>query len=84
MSGWGCYQQMLGGGTPTRRHFDISPINGNDIQTKAEQSFDLGFLFDIEANEPAYSRTCKDRSEGNPAYSTPQIEAKRILFIPQI
>ncbi len=22
-------------------------------------------------NEPAYSRTCKDQSEANPAYSTP-------------
>ncbi len=32
-----------------------------------------------------YSKSCKDRSEANPAYSTPRkIEAKRILFIPQI
>jgi hypothetical protein len=37
--------------------------NVNDIETKAEQSFDPGFVFD--------SRTCKDRSEANPAYSTP-------------
>ncbi len=29
-------------------------------------------LFSIsKRNEPAYSRTCKDRSEANPAYSTP-------------
>jgi hypothetical protein len=25
----------------------------------------------LKRNEPAYSRTCKDRSEANPAYSTP-------------
>ncbi len=36
-------------------------------------------------NQPAYSRTCKDHMEANPAYSTPRkIEAKRILFIQQI
>jgi hypothetical protein len=34
--------------------------NGNYIETKAERSFDLDFVFDIEAKEPAYSRTCKD------------------------
>jgi hypothetical protein len=45
--------------------------NGNNMETKAERSFDLDFVFDIEAIEPAYSRTCKDRSEANPAYSTP-------------
>jgi hypothetical protein len=44
---------------------------GNDIETKAERSFDLGFVFDIEAKQTCYSRTCKDRSEANPAYSTP-------------
>jgi hypothetical protein len=25
--------------------------NGNDIKTKAERSFDLGFVFDIEAKQ---------------------------------
>jgi len=36
-------------------------------------------------NEPAYSRSSKDRSEANHAYSTPsKVEAKRTLFIPQI
>jgi hypothetical protein len=36
-------------------------------------------------NEPAYSRTCKDRSDANPVYYTlRKSEAKRILFIPQI
>jgi hypothetical protein len=25
----------------------------------------------LKRNEPAYSRTCKDQSEANPAYSTP-------------
>jgi hypothetical protein len=39
----------------------------NDIKTEAEQSFNPGFVFDIEAN----SKTCKDQSEANPAYSTP-------------
>ena len=29
------------------------PSNGNDIKTKAERSFDLGLVFDIEAK-----RTC--------------------------
>ncbi len=56
---------------------------GNDIETKAERSFDLDFVFDIEAKQPAYSRTCKDRSEANPAYlHLRKIEAKQILFIP--
>ena len=45
--------------------------NGNDLETKAERSFDLDFVFGIKANEPAYSRTCIDQSEANPAYSTP-------------
>ncbi len=27
----------------------VGGSNGNDIETKAEQSFDLGFVFDIEA-----------------------------------
>ncbi len=51
--------------------------NGNDIETNAEWSFDLDFLtFSIlKQNKPAYSRTCKDRSEAN-------LEAKWILFIP--
>jgi hypothetical protein len=34
--------------------------NGKDIETKAEQSFDLDFVFDIEAKRTAYFRTCKD------------------------
>jgi hypothetical protein len=48
-----------------REMFSVTS-NGNDIETKAERSFDLGFVCDIEAK-----RTCKDRSEANPAYSTP-------------
>jgi hypothetical protein len=45
--------------------------NGNDIETKAEQSFDLDFVFDIEVKRTSLFQTCKDRSEVNPAYSTP-------------
>jgi hypothetical protein len=37
-----------------------------DIETKAERSFDLDFVFDIEAKQ-----TCKERSKVNPAHSTP-------------
>jgi hypothetical protein len=28
---------------------EVDYSNGNDIKTKAERSFDLGFVFDIEA-----------------------------------
>jgi hypothetical protein len=29
----------------------LPSINGNDIETKAERSFDLGFVFDIEVKQ---------------------------------
>jgi hypothetical protein len=45
--------------------------NGNDIETKAEQSFDLDFVFDIEAKRTCLIQNFKDRREVNPAYSTP-------------
>ncbi len=45
--------------------------NGNDIEMKAERSFDLVLFSISKGNKPAYSRTCKDQSEANPAYSTP-------------
>jgi hypothetical protein len=51
--------------------------NGNVIETKAERSFDLGF-------EPAYSRTCKDRRGTLLVVHLRKVEAKQILFIPQI
>jgi hypothetical protein len=56
---------------PTSNVNDIETKAERSIETKAERSFDLGFVFYIKRNEPAYSRTCKDRSEANPAYSTP-------------
>jgi hypothetical protein len=34
--------------------------NVNNIKTKAERSFDLGFVFDIEEKKPAYSEILKD------------------------
>jgi hypothetical protein len=45
--------------------------NDNDIETneggtKLRSSFSI-----LKQNEPAYSMTSKDRSEANPAYSTP-------------
>ncbi len=36
-----------------------------------EASILTSFPISKRKNEPAYSRTCKDRSEANPAYSTP-------------
>ncbi len=56
----GLHWVLMGG---IRGIFVLYSSNGNDIETKAEQSFDLGFVFDIEANERAYSRTCNDRSK---------------------
>ncbi len=46
--------------------------NGNDIERKAERSFDLGFIFDIEAKQTCLFQNLysKDRSEANPVYST--------------
>ncbi len=43
--------------------------NGNDIERRNEASILASFSISKQ-NEPAYSRTCKDRSEANPAYST--------------
>ncbi len=43
--------------------------NGNDIERRNEASILASFSIS-KRNEPAYSRTCKDRSEANPAYST--------------
>jgi hypothetical protein len=51
--------------------FHLFQSNVKDIKTKAEHSFDLGLFTMSKRNEPAYSRTCKDQSEANPAYSTP-------------
>ena len=39
--------------TPNATWSNTLPSKGNDIETKAERSFDLGFDFDIEAK-----RTC--------------------------
>jgi len=33
----------------SKRVYVAQTSNGNDIETKAEQSFDLDFVFDIEA-----------------------------------
>ncbi len=55
----------------------ISKRRGNEASILS--SFSLS-----KRNEPAYSRSSKDRGEANHAYSTPQkVEAKRTLFIPQ-
>jgi hypothetical protein len=53
----------------------VNTSNGNDIETKAERSFDLDFVFDIEAIKAKRSlfipQILKNKSE-------------RTLFIPQI
>jgi hypothetical protein len=66
-------------------NYDLNSSNGNDIETKAERSFDLDFVFDIKAK-----RTCLFQNVKIEAKRTllilhlRKIEAKRILFIPQI
>jgi hypothetical protein len=42
------------------------------ISKRRQNEASIFVLFSIsKRNEPAYSRTCKERSEANPAYSTP-------------
>ncbi len=60
----------------------VRSSNGNDIKTKAERSFDLDFVFNIEAKQ-----TCLFQNEAKRTLlilHLRKIEAKRILFIPQI
>ncbi len=57
--------------------------NGNDIETKAERSFDLDFVFDIEALLiPALVKI--EAKQTLLILHLRKIEAKRNLFIPQI
>jgi hypothetical protein len=39
--------------------------NGNDIETKRNETSIIGVFFVSKRKEPSYSRTLKDRSEAN-------------------
>ncbi len=69
--------------------------NGNNIEMKSQRSFDLDFVFDIEAKRTCLFQNLKQtllilhltKSKGKRILFIPQtrkIEAERTLFIPQI
>ncbi len=62
--------------------------NGNDIETKAERSFDLGFVFDIEQRSKTnllIPELVKIEAKRTLLIlNLRKIEAKRILLIPPI
>jgi hypothetical protein len=51
---------------------DVSGVVMAAISKQRRNEASILASFSIsKRNKPAYSRTCKDRSEANPAYSTP-------------
>ncbi len=56
--------------------------NGNDIEKKAERSFDLGFVFNIKTNLLIPELVKIEAKRTLLILQLRKIQAKRILFIP--